>query len=170
MGGEKKKRSLPSPGRRSWATPSVCLGSAFHDWTKADPARGPRALRAPYPCTGPARVPPRIWTSEILRSQGVRNVPRPGSRRVPCRRQLPRRGLGPSPTPRTGRPSGPERSPTFDAEAKGSRRERCSVAAASLRERGRGARRRTARRAAVPWSATSLRKLELRGHAAQPPA
>lgn len=73
-----------------------------------------------------------------------------------------------SPTPRTGQPSGSEPSPTFRAGAKRSQLERCSGVAAPLRERGSSAWRPTAGRAAVPWSATSLRKLELRGHAAQP--
>lgn len=141
----------------------ACRVCPPRNWAEA---KAPRAVpggsevpaRSPRPRQGPR-------TSQIPRSKSAGNVHRlqPGLGSLPPPAS-PGRGLSPSPTLRAAWPRGPESSPAFGAEARGSRREPGSAATASLRERGRSARRPAAVCAVVPWSATSLRKLKLHGH------
>lgn len=114
-------------------------------------ARVREAPGSPHPRISLARVPPGARTAQILEGSGPPTGP---AGLLAAAASSPCRGLGPSPTPRTGGLSGSECSPTFSAEARASRRQRGAAAAASLRERVLHTRSPPALRAAVPWSAT----------------
>lgn len=147
---EKEKRSEVSIARVKE------LGRVFHARAEADlRVRVPEPLGVLHPHIGFADPPGPA--AEAGRPASARSLPAPPP-------SFPGRSLRPSPTRPAVSSAGPS-DPRFGGPGVG------KPAFPLLGGGGLAARTRLpAGRAAVPWSATSLRKLALRGHASRPPA